>query len=330
VPFVGTQKGARFKRPFVWTILFWLATTTVAVSAPLIEEQQRLNFGILAVADNTIVSRFTYPRTGLNINIQGRFVLISNGSPGRYQFSGFPANTTLTVSLTNTTLSPSGISESLSVDNYDFGTLFTDAQGDAELTLGGRLNTSGNSGSYADAAYSGSTTLRVDYWQPDVQAFVFNTQLIDLEVELSSTLAINQDQQLNFGTLFARSSNTGQAVLTLSPSGSYTISEPENSRLVSIVKPKQGILRVSGAAPNYSLTITPQAGDVLLEHTSNGSAPHFILSALVTSPDLTGRTDANGELLIKIGGTLKTELTASPEIYPSGQYEGIYQLTVSY
>lgn len=326
-------KGVLLKRPFFLTILFWLATTNAAVSQPLIEEQQRLNFGTLAIAANTSVSRFTYPRTGANINIEGQFVLISNGSPGRYSFSGFPAFTTLSVSLNTTTLTAggTGIPEPLTVDNYDFAALTTDAQGEAELSLGARLNTSGNGGSYVDALYSGTTVLRVDYWQPDVKAYVFNIRNIDLEAEQRSTLTINQEQQLNFGTLFARTSNTVQAVLTLSPSGSYTISEPGNSRLVSLVKPSEGVLRVSGAASDYSLTITPQAGDVLLEHTTSpGSAPHFILNALVTSPGGTGTTDANGELLIKIGGTLKTELTASPAIYPSGQYEGTYQLTVSY
>ena len=334
MPFVGLHKGARlFKRPFVLALLFCIAASTAAVSAPLIEEQQPLNFGKLAIANNTTISRFTYPRTGFNINIQGSFVRISSGSPGRYRFSDFPAYTTLNVSLNTTTLTAngSGIPEPLSVDNYDFGTLVTDALGEAELMLGARLNTSGNSGSYGDAPYSGSTVLRVDYWHPDVQGYVFNTLLIDLETELSSTLAINEVQQLNFGTLFASSSNTAQAVLTLSPSGSYSISEPGNSRLVSITKPGQGIISVSGAAPYYGLTITPQVGDVLLEHTTNpGTSPHFILGDFLTSPSGTGTTDANGELLIKIGGTLRTELTASPEVYPSGQYQGTYQFTVSY
>lgn len=320
-------------RSFFVIILFWVISTNTAVSAPLIEELQRLNFGTLAISSNTSVSRFTFPKTGSNLNIQGQFVLINNGLPGRYSFSGFPANTTLSVSLNTTTLTAVGlgISEALTVDNFDFGTLTTDALGEAELSLGARINTTGNSASYADALYSGTTTLRVDYFQPDVGGLVFNTKTIDLETEMRSTLAIDQEQQLNFGTLFARSSNTVQAVLTLSPTGSYTISEPGNSRLVSIENPKQGVLRVSGAAPNYILTVTPQAGDVLLEHTSNpGSAPHFILSDLLTLPDGVGTTDANGELLIKVGGTLKTELTASPEIYPSGQYEGTYEITVSY
>jgi hypothetical protein len=328
-----SQKGVRLKRLCFLTILFWLATTTAVKSQPLIEEQQRLNFGTLAIASNASVSRFTYPRTGSNINIEGQFALIASGSPGRYSFTGFPAYTVLSVSLNNTTLTAlgGGFFEPLTVDNYDFAELTTDAQGEAELSLGARLNTTGNGGSYVDAPYSSSTVLRVDYWQPDVKGYVFNIKTIDLETELRSTVTINQEQQLHFGTLFARSSNAGQAVLTLSTSGSYTISEPGNSRLISLVKPDQGVLRVSGAAPYYNLTITAQATDVLLEHTeSPGSAPHFILSDLVTSPGGTVRTNADGELLIKIGGTLKTELTVSPAIYPSGQYEGIYELTVSY
>ncbi len=259
--------------------------------------------------------------------------MIANGTSGRYLFSGFPAYTTLGVSLDDTTLTAAGIgiTEPLNVDNYDFAELTTDAQGEAEFFLGARLATTGNVNGYEDSLYSGSTVLRVEYWQPDVKSYVFNTKTIEFEVEMSSTLDIDQEQKLNFGTLFARSSNTSQASLILSPSGSYTISEPESTRLVSLVKPEQGVLRVSGGASNYSLTIATQPEDVLLEHTENpGSSPHFVLSDLLTSPDGTGTTDVNGELLIKIGGTLTTELTASPMIYPSGQYEGVYQLTVSY
>ncbi|MFT6308518.1 MAG: hypothetical protein ACJA0Z_003692 [Halioglobus sp.] len=327
------QKEARTQHPFFLTILFWLATTTAALSQPLIEEQQRLNFGTLAIAANASVSRFTYPRTGSNINIEGQFALIAVGSPGLYRFTGFPAYTPLTISLNSTMLTAlgGGFFEPLTVDNYDFAELTTDAQGEAQLSLGAHLSTTGNGSSYVDAIYSSTTVLRVDYWQPDVTAFVSNSKTINLETELRSTLTINQEQALSFGTLFAHSSNTSQAALTLAPSGSYTISEPGNSRLISLVKPDQGILRVSGAAPYYSLTITSQVADVLLEHTqSPGSAPHFILSDLVTTPDGTITTGANGELLIKIGGTLKTELTGSPTMYPSGQYEGTYQLTVSY
>lgn len=314
-------------------IICWMATTGIALSQPLIEEEQRLNFGTLAVASNASISRFNYPYTGNNVSIEGEFVRIASGTPGRYRFTGFPANTALDITVNNTSLTPggSGIPELLSVDNYNSIQLTTDSQGEAELLLGARLNTSGNTGSYVDAPYSGTTSIRVDYWQPAVNAYVFNTQSIELEAELRSTLTLDVDQPLNFGTLFAQSSDINQAALMLSPSGSYSISEPGNSRLVSLAKPEQGIIRVTGAAPNYLLNITPQSSDVLLEHSLfPGSAPHFVLSNLVTSPEVTGTSDSNGELVINVAGTLKTELTTSPEIYPSGQYNGTYQLTVSY
>lgn len=93
------------------TIAVCLATSTAttAIAQPLIEEQQRLNFGILAIASNASVSRFNYPRTGRNINVGGQFALISSGSPGLYRFTGFPAFTPLDVSLNNTTLTPLGV-----------------------------------------------------------------------------------------------------------------------------------------------------------------------------------------------------------------------------
>ncbi len=327
------QETLQLSRSLCSLGLLCLATTSTVIAQPLIEEQQRLDFGTLAIAANTSVSRFTYFSNGVNINIEGQFVLIARGSPGRYRFTGFPANTPLSISVTNTTLAAgaTGIPELLNVDNYDFADPVTDAQGTAELSLGARLNTTGSGDSYVDAPYTGTALLRVEYWQPDVQRFVANTKTIDVDTQLNSTLTIDEDQQLHFGTLFARSSNVEQAVLTIAPSGTYTISEPGNSRFVVLASPEQGVLNVSGAAPNYILTITPQTTEVLLEHTESPvSAPHFILSDLVTSPDGTGVADVNGELLIQVGGTLKTELTASPAIYPSGQYEGTYQLVVSY
>ena len=306
---------------------------TEANAQPLVEEQQRLDFGTLAISANSSISRFSFSRNGSNVDIEGQFVLIARGTAGRYSFTGFPASTTLNVSIDTASLSAEGIgiSEPLTVDNYDYLELTTNASGEAELSLGARLGTSGNGNFYADALYSGSAILRVEYWQPDVKAYVFNTQVISMTTQLSSTLTIDELQALHFGTLFARSSNTSQAELVLSPSGSYTISEPDDSRLVALARPEQGIFRVSGAAPNYSLTVAPQVGDILLEHADNpASAPHFIMSNLLVSTEGTGKTDANGELLISLGGTLKTELTATPETYPSGQYEGTYEITVSY
>ncbi|MDB3936398.1 DUF4402 domain-containing protein, partial [Granulosicoccus sp.] len=198
---------------------------------PLVEELQRLNFGTLATSDNSSVSRFTFPRTGRNIAIEGNFALITRGSLGQYRFSGFPAFTSLDISLDTTSLTTgaSGFPESLIVDSYDIDDITTDSQGEAELFLGARLSTSGNGNAYVDAPYTGTSTLRVEYYQPEANAFVFNQTAIDLDVELRSTVALVEDQQLDFGTLFARTSSTEQASLILTPAGSYSVDEPDGS-----------------------------------------------------------------------------------------------------
>ncbi|MFK7889633.1 MAG: hypothetical protein AB8B63_02365, partial [Granulosicoccus sp.] len=258
-----------------------------------------MSFGTLAIPSNSSVSRFTVPRTGRNLRIEGQFVWITAASPGRYSFSRFPPFTRLSVSLDIATLTTgaSNFPEPLTVDSYDFDNITTDANGDAELSLGARLNTSGDGDAYVDAPYSGSTTLRVEYWQPEANAFVFNSKTIDLDVELRSTISLVEDQPLSFGTLFARTSTTDKAALVLSPTGSYTVDEPSGSRLVVLAKPEQANIRITGASPFYQLTITPQMADSFLKHTEYPEiAPHFILNSLVTSTGDTTTTDANGEL----------------------------------
>ena len=313
--------------------LVYLAITNAVFAQPLIEEEEGLDFGTLAVSNNTSISRFTYPNTGRNISSEGQFVHIERGTVGEYRLTGFPAFTPLSVSLNNASLYPDSIAvtEPLTVDNFDINDVLTNSQGQASLLLGARLSTTGNGAEYADSTYSGATMIRVEYWEPDAQAFVFNTKAIDLTTELRSTVQIDQEQQLHFGTLFARSSTTAQAALTMLPSGRYNISEPDGSRMVAIEAPSQGILKVSGAAAYFGLSITAQPTDILLEHTEQpNAAPHFVVSGFTTSPSGIGTTDTNGELLISVGGTIKTELTGTSSVYPSGQYKGTYEVTVSY
>lgn len=310
-----------------------MLTAANAVAQPLVEQQQGIDFGTLAVTANASVSRLEMSSNGVYVKVEGQFVLIASGSPGHFQFSGFPPYTTLDISVNNAVVTADGVgvTEQFIVDQFVHAEVTTDVDGRAEMELGARLNTTGSGNSYADSVYSGTTVMRIEYWHPDIRQQVQNTSIVDLQLRQISTLTISQEQSLSFGTLFARSAITEQAAFSLSPTGSYIVSEPGSTRMVSLVQPENGVLLVSGAAANYTLTISPQTEDVLLSHVSNPSgAPRFILSDLVSSPSGSGVTDVNGELLIQVGGTLKTELTQTPEVYPSGLYEGVYQLTVSY
>jgi hypothetical protein len=313
--------------------VFLLLAAGPVAAQPLIEPLQPLDFGTLAIPANDSIGAFTYPRSGHNASIEGHLVRVAPGMPGRYALSGFPADTLLDVTLEATTLTAggSGIPEPLQVVSYDVGELRSNALGEAELVLGARLTTTGNGGVYQDAPYHGTTVLRLDYWHPDEKAYVFSVETIDLKAEVRSTLAVEQVSALNFGTLFARATPDHQARLTLAPNGAIDISNPGTSRFVSLSRPEPAVIRVSGAAPNYLLQITPQASEVQLRHTQNPlGSPHFILDPLVTSPAGSGTTDANGELVIRVGGTLHTALTPTVQIYPSGTYQGSYELTVEY
>ena len=71
-----------------------------------------------------------------------------------------------------------------------------------------------------------------------------------------------------------------------------------------------GVVTITGAPPFTAMTIT-----VLT--TMNATGLGYSLT-----------TDAAGELVIQIGGTLTTEITAN--LYTNGTYTGTYVITVSY
>lgn len=314
-------------------LLCWLSPLT---AEPLVNEVQPLNFGTLAIPGNDIPSSYEFPRTGLGVTTTGRFLFVEMGTAGHYLFSGFPPNTPLAITIDDTHISRDGLAipEVLLVSDYDFNVVTTNELGDAEMALGGGLTSSGNSNIYEDGTYIGTTQLRVEYWDPDVEpegAFSTVEQTIDLQVELRTSLVVEELQSLHFGTITAIAAVHDQARLTLFPDGSTVYSNPGDARIVSLTPPEPGILRISGAAPFYPLIIDLQDTEILLQHALYpGSTPHFILSPITTAPTGTGTTDNQGELLIRVGATLRTQLTATPQHYQSGNYEGTYTLTVSY
>jgi len=318
----------------LWCLFFvGLFFPVLVYSAPEIEEAVPLNFGTFAITGNNSVSTFTYPRTGRNFSIAGNLVLIAEGTPGRFLLSGFPPNVTIDVEADDTTLTAggTGIPEPLSVSNYDFSDLFSNDSGEVELQMGGTFSTSGNTGDYEDAPYSGGTQLRFHYWEPQVSDYVTVTKNITLAAEVRSGFQLEEAQSLSFGSLFARATPGDQASLTLFPGGGFELVNSGDARLVSLTDPRPAVLVVQGAAPNRQLSVVLQAGNVLLENKSVTTAPHFILSDLTSSADNgSDRTDSEGTLEIRVGGKLTTEQTPGTVVYPSGTYEGVYSITIEY
>lgn len=301
-------------------------------AAPEIEALNPLGFGTLAITGNSAPSTLELPRTGRNTQVSGNLVQVEAASAGHYVLTGFPANTSITLEADPAELSAggTGISERLTVNQYDFSRVTTNQLGEAELQLGAHFSTSGKGGSYQDAPYSGSTQVRFIYWEPQIGDYARVSKKIDLTGEVRSSFELNEAAPLTFGTVFAQGSANHVASLKLSPKGETDITSPGNAQLLSLSPPQPAVLVVSAAAAYHELTVTVQSANAELKHTRQPAGPRFTLSNLVTLPAGTGTTDKDGQLEIRVGGTLSTQKAAGNTVYPAGTYQGSYSLTVSY
>lgn len=320
-----------------WHLFFvalsaWLLALSPVRAATEIEELSVFDFGTIAITGNGSVSVLEFPRSGRNLNVIGDIVVVAVGQPGRYRLTGFPPNTNIDVEIDDITLSAggTGIPELLSVGSYDTGSVRTNELGEVEFQLGASFSTSGNGGSYEDAPYSGNAQLRFHYWEPSLSDYVTVSENVTFAGEVRSSFELTEADRLNFGVLYAVGTPDDQASLRLFPDGRRDVTNAGNARIVSLTQPTPGVVAVSGAAPFRELDITVSATDVLLRHTQAPAGPHFILNAMATLPDQSGRTDEFGALEIRVGGTLNTQITATEVVYPAGTYEGTYTITVSY
>jgi len=314
--------------------LFFLGFLSIqpVTAAPGMEQLSALDFGTLAVVSNGSVSTLELSHSGRVIAVTGGLVVVAEGAPGRFRLTGFPPDTVIDVTADEAFVSAggTGLPERIKVADYTTARIQTSAAGEAEVQLGASFSTSGNSGSYEDAPYTGDTQLRFDYWDPGAGTFVSFGRTIDLVGAIRSNLQLSESTGLNFGTLFAQGASNGQASLKLLPDGRVDISQSGDARLLSLSKPLPAKILVSGAAPDTELTIDLQSSDVLVKHSANPTGPHFVLGDMTASPSDSGRTDQDGFLEISVGGTLSTQLTAGTVIYPAGSYEGSFSLLVSY
>ena len=298
-----------------------------------IEELEPLDFGTVAIPANDEVSELALSRTGLSIRVEGTMIVVDRGSPARYRLSGFPANTNIEVELDEATITAggTGIPEPLRIEDYDFNDVRTNDAGEAEIQLGGVMRTTGNGGDYEDAPYEGSTTLRVHWFEPEIEDFATTSKSIEPQSRVRTSLDLKEAKALHFGTVFARAADGDQAALILDPDGSIDTEQSGQARLGSLSDLQVGVIQVSGAAPDFELRIEPTEEPVLLEFEPEpAAAPHFILEAITTAPDGTGKTDSDGNLEVRVGGTLKTQDTDSTTPYPEGVYEGEYEMTIAY
>ncbi len=315
--------------------LFFVCMVLPGVAgAQSVEELNLFHFGVLAIPGNSAVSEVQLPRSGRNVRVTGTVVIVSQGSPGRYLLSGLPPSTPVDVAVNDAELRYAGAggSEKLSVGQYDTENVVTNSQGEAEILVGGSLQTSGENNPYEDGPYRGTTRLFLTYWDRSIGEYVTKSFSIDIGTDVRTSVSIEEAAAMSFGTIFARATAEGEAEFRLAPDGKFSIVNRGNARLVSLSKPQPAVLEVSGAAPNRKLNIELPADDeaIILRHTKEPAAPYFVLNQFVSEPSETGRTDEAGILEISIGGTLSTQPVTEEIVYPAGSYEATYDITVSY
>ncbi|WP_181358847.1 DUF4402 domain-containing protein [Pseudothauera lacus] len=308
-----------------------LAWATNGYAAPALDVEQMLDFGILALRDNTTPSALRISAAGQAVS-SGEIIVIGGARAGEYRLNGFPPGVRLRIEIDDGTLSEGGfgIPEFFLTTAFEHPEeVFSATSGEATFRLGARLQNSASGTLYADAPYSGSVQLHVQYWSPEAQGYLTFTETLEFSARVRSTLALEELRPLSFGALAAHSHPVDIATLTLSPAGTLESGTSSGARLTPLGGAQSGRIRVSGAAPNHMLHITPQAGSVLLSHTDpNINAPQFLARNFTTLPAGSGRSSANGELELAIGATLET--LADPRPYLDGQYRGTYELTISY
>ena len=313
------------------TALLLLSVSVSVSAAPAVTANVPLNFGLLAVKTNGVVSTLTISSAGAVSNT-GEIIPMGGAVRGQYRLSGFPPGVLLELQWDNATLSAGGggLPEHLQVTNYVNPTLAADAFGEAVVPVGATLKTSASGMMYVDAPYSGTTQVRVRYWSEPDGGYLIHYGVVTLVAQLQSVFSVTEAQPLSFGLIAAFSNPGVVASMTLGVNSALRVANSGGARILPLGGAQIGLIRVTGAAPNNVVTITPQATDIFLTHVTEGlSAARFVVKSFVTSPSSPGaRTDAMGELQIKVGATLETELTN--KAYLNGAYSGTYSLTVTY
>ena len=314
-------------------VTFQVVTLCSLTRAADIEALQFFDFGVMAIPSNENPSTYQIPYTGEGISVEGTIYPIETGQPGQYRLTGLPPNTSLVFNWPDEiTLQPGGptFAEPLLVTDFTNPDRVTNSAGEVEFPVGATLATTGNDVAYFDTVYSGTVSLQIQHWSPPAKQYVTKSFNLDIQAEPRTAISMDEIEPLQFGTIAAYSDDDKIATMTITPKGKISLTKAGDARITPIHEAEPGLVQVIGAAPFHDMNIdTTQADTVYLSHKKAGTASaRFLVEDFKTLPADQGRTDRDGNLEIHVGATLKTEKTSKK--YQEGDYEGQYELTVSY
>ena len=154
--------SSRLKRRINFLLLLLLPISNV--NATMVE-LQALSFGDFALVDNSVVSLLIIPYTTAVPWKTNKLFILSNGQPGHYQLSGFPANTALNISIPDFFLSlgGGGGGETFRIGQFTFDNMISDNSGEALLKVGATLYSSGSNTAYVNGGHFGTMTITIDF-----------------------------------------------------------------------------------------------------------------------------------------------------------------------
>ena len=127
-----------------------------------ITEEQPLSFGSFAIGKNDAVSTLKIPHASGIPTATYKMFPLTRGQPGIFRLTAYPAFSPLMINITNFQLNL-GASPILYIEDFTFDPVNTNAAGEAILTIGATLKTSGLGGNYGDGNYSGTMNITVNW-----------------------------------------------------------------------------------------------------------------------------------------------------------------------
>jgi hypothetical protein len=154
-------------KPTKYVLLMLLGCSVICFPTKAdIVVSQLLDFGIIVIADNSAPASLAIDEFNI-VTADPSFIIISPGQPAIYQITGLTPNTTFTVDvdILNVSMNPGVPStEVFDLEIVRAGTtVLSDSVGEATLTFGGRITSSGSNGlNFADTTFTSNIRITVN------------------------------------------------------------------------------------------------------------------------------------------------------------------------
>ncbi len=143
-----------------------LLLSSTTSNADTITVLRQFLYGDLTILDNDAARSLTIAPDGTITNNPSEIVVLSDGDSAQIRLTGFPTNTTVTVSFLATNILFEGTGPqffTISSAVTSPSTITTDGAGESIFNVGTTLSTSGNGNYYSDGNYSGTIDITVNY-----------------------------------------------------------------------------------------------------------------------------------------------------------------------